>query len=141
MSPNQTFYERWTPRALGLLRIVAAFLFLQHPSAKFLHIPHVAAFDHLQLLSLVGIAGVIEVVGGILLLIGLFTRPAAFILSGEMAFAYFIAHAPYGNVLSPMVDQGEPAVLYCFIFLFIAVAGAGAWSIDGSRERRIATTA
>ncbi len=137
MSSNVSFYDLWMPRALGLLRIVVAFLFLQHPSAKFLHVPHVAAFDHLQVLSLVGVAGIIETIGGILLLIGLYTRPAAFILCGEMAFAYFIAHAPRGFVLSPVTNRGEPAVLYCFIFLFIAVAGAGAWSVDEKRLARV----
>ena len=141
MTSSPSFYDQWTPRALGLLRIVVAFLFLQHPAAKFLHVPQMAGFDHLQLLSLVGTAGVIETIGGILLLIGLYTRPAAFILSGEMAFAYFIAHAPHGDVLAPSTNQGEAAVLYCFVFLFIAVAGAGAWSIDARHARRIVARA
>ena len=82
----------WVPRAQGLLRIVVAFLFLQHGTAKLFHVPHVAMFDNLQLMSLFGVAGIIELVGGVLVLIGLFTRPAAFILSGEMAFAYFMEH-------------------------------------------------
>jgi putative oxidoreductase len=86
-------------------------------------------------MSLAGLAGVLEVVGGVLLLIGLFARAVAFVLSGEMAVAYFMAHAPQGHVLSPSLNQGEPAVLFCFIFLFIAAAGAGAWSVDAARSR------
>jgi putative oxidoreductase len=131
---NDAFFETWTPRALALLRIVTAYLFLQHGTAKLFGVPHVAMFDGLQLFSLIGFAGLLEVVGGVLLILGLFTRPAAFILSGEMAFAYFIGHAPQGKVLSPMLNQGEPAVLFCFIFLFFAAAGAGAWSIDAARR-------
>jgi putative oxidoreductase len=123
----------WVPRAQGLLRIVVAFLFLQHGTAKLFQVPHVAMFDNLQLMSLFGVAGIIEVVGGVLVLIGLFTRPAAFILSGEMAFAYFMAHAPQGHVLSPILNQGESAVLFCFVFLYFAAAGAGAWGVDTMR--------
>jgi putative oxidoreductase len=132
----QTTYEAWTPRLLSVLRIVTAYLFLQHGTAKLFGFPHVPMFDGLQLASLPGIAGILEVVGGVLLLIGLFTRPTAFVLSGQMAVAYFIGHAPQGNFLSPMLNQGEPAVLFCFIFLFISAAGAGAWSIDAARTRR-----
>lgn len=122
-------------QAQAVLRIVTSFLFLQHGSAKLLHVPHVAMFDQLQLLSLIGVAGVLELVGGALLLLGLFTRPVAFILCGEMAVAYFMAHAPQGHFLVPMLNQGEPAVLFCFIFLFFAAAGAGSWSLDSRRAR------
>jgi len=139
MAFDKAFFDGWTPRALGLLRIVAAFLYLQHGTAKLLHVPHVAMFDQLPLISLIGFAGALEIVGGVLLLIGLFTRPAAFILSGEMAVAYFTAHAPHGNFLSPALNEGEPAVLYCFIFLLLAVAGAGAWSVDATRGRSAET--
>ena len=128
-------FDTWTPRALALLRIVTAYLLLQHATAKLFHFPHVAYFDNLQLFSLFGAAGVIELVGGVLVLIGLFTRAAAFVLSGELAFAYFIGHASKGWVLSPMMNDGEAAVLFCFIFLFIAVAGAGAWSVDAARRK------
>jgi putative oxidoreductase len=121
------------PRAQALLRIVAAYMFLLHGTSKLLHVPHVAMFDNLQLMSLTGLAGVLELVGGVLLLIGLFTRVVAFILSGEMAVAYFMAHASQGNALVPMLNQGEAAVLYCFIFLFFAAAGAGTWSVDTVR--------
>jgi putative oxidoreductase len=120
--------------AHALLRIVASYLVLTHASAKLFHVPHVAMFDGLPLFSLLGAAGVIELIGGVLVLIGLFTRAAAFVLSGELAFAYFIGHAPKGNFLLPMFNQGEPAVLLSFIYLFIAAAGPGAWSIDGARR-------
>ncbi|MEO6033190.1 MAG: DoxX family protein [Burkholderiaceae bacterium] len=135
MNATPSPFDAWTPRALAVLRIVTAFLLLQHASAKLFHFPHVAYFDNLQLLSLLGAAGVIELVGGALVLIGLFTRAAAFVLSGELAFAYFTGHASKGWVLSPMMNQGEAAVLFCFIFLFIAAAGAGAWSADAARRK------
>jgi len=118
----------WSERALSVLRIITALLFLQHGLAKFIGFPHVASFDNLQLFSLLGLAGVIEIVGSLLLLVGLFTRPAAFIMSGEMAVAYFMAHAP--RSFFPIQNQGELAALYCFVFLFFAVAGGGSWSLD-----------
>ncbi|AYC34685.1 DoxX family protein [Pseudomonas cavernae] len=118
----------WAPRLLSVLRIVTAFLFLQHGTAKLFGFPHVAFFDELNLFSLIGFAGLLEVVGGLLLLFGLLTRLSAFILSGEMAFAYFIGHAPDGWV--PLLNGGEPAILFCFIFLYLVAAGGGAWSLD-----------
>lgn len=118
----------WAPRLLSVLRIITAFLFLQHGTAKLFGFPHVAFFDELSLFSLIGFAGMLEVVGGLLLVLGLFTRPVAFILSGEMAFAYFIGHAPKG--LFPLLNNGEPAILFCFIFLYLVAAGGGAWSLD-----------
>ena len=130
--PTPAFLAPWTPRMLGILRIVIGFLFLQHGSAKLLGIPHVAMFDGLQLFSLIGVAGILELVGGILILIGLCTRFTAFILSGEMAFAYFLAHAGAGPL--PMLNGGELAVVYCFVFLYLAFAGAGAFSIDHARK-------
>jgi putative oxidoreductase len=133
MAIDQAFFATWTPRIQGLLRLVIAFLFLQHATAKFFGVPHVAFFDNLELFSLIGFAGVIELVFGTLLLIGLWGRLAAFVLSGEMAVAYFIAHASHGSVISPMMNQGEPAVLYCFIFFYLAFAGSGAWSVDAAR--------
>ena len=116
----------WQPRLLSLLRIVTALLLLQHGTAKLLGFPHVAMFDNVQLLSLLGIAGALELAGGALLLLGIFTRPVAFILSGEMAVAYFIAHAQKN--LFPILNGGELAVLYCFVLLYLAVAGGGTWS-------------
>jgi putative oxidoreductase len=124
----------WSPRLLSILRIVAALLFLQHGLAKLLHFPHVAMFDQLQLFSLLGLAGVIELVGSVLLLIGLFTRPVAFIMSGEMAVAYFMAHAPRG--FFPILNQGELALLFCFVFLYLAAAGGGQWSVDAALGER-----
>ena len=134
MAIDRTFIATWTPRAQALLRLVTSYLFLQHATAKFFGFPHVAYFDNLKLFSLIGAAGAIELIGGALVLIGLWTRAAAFVLSGEMAFAYFIGHASHGQVLTPMLNQGEPAVLYCFIFLFLAAAGPGAWSVDAARS-------
>ena len=92
-------------------------------------------FDQLQLLSLLGLAGILEAFGGLLILIGLFTRPVAFILCGFMAVAYFMGHASQGHVLLPLLNQGELAVLYCFVFLYLFFAGPGAWSVDGMRQR------
>jgi putative oxidoreductase len=125
---NSQSCEKWTPYVLGLLRIITGFLFLQHGSAKLLGVPHVAMFDGLQLMSLMGLAGVLELVGGTLILIGLFTRPVAFVLSGQMAVAYFMAHAPGGFL--PILNQGELAVLFSFVFLYFAFAGAGKLSVD-----------
>jgi len=119
---------RWQPWLLSLLRVIAALLLLQHGTAKLFAFPHVAMFDGLKLFSLVGVAGILEFFGGILLLLGLFTRPVSFILSGEMAAAYFIAHAQKG--FFPILNGGELAVLYCFVFLYFAAAGGGAASLD-----------
>jgi putative oxidoreductase len=91
-------------------------------------------FDGLQLVSLMGLAGFLEVFGGVLFLIGLFTRPVAFVLCGFMAVAYFMGHASQGNVLLPMLNQGELAVLYCFVYLYFVFSGAGAWSVDAMRR-------
>jgi putative oxidoreductase len=122
---------QWSPRMLSIFRAVVALLFLEHGTAKLFAFPADAAFDKLQLFSLIGFAGVLEVVGGVLILLGLFTRPAAFILSGEMAVAYFTAHAP--RDFFPLLNHGEAAVFYCFAFLYLAVAGGGAWSLDQRR--------
>lgn len=127
--------EAWRLRALAVLRIVTAYLVIPHGTAKLFGVPHQAMFDGLQLMSLMGLAGVLEVFGGLLFLIGLFTRPVAFILCGFMAAAYFMGHAPEGHVLLPMLNQGELAVLYCFVFLYFVFAGAGAWSVDAARRR------
>ena len=126
----------WAPRVLSALRIIVGLVLLQYGLAKLLGWPAVDIFEALKLLSLFGIAGIFELVGGTLLVLGLFTRPVAFILSGEMAAAYFIGHAPRGNFLLPMLNQGELAVLYCFVFLYLAAAGPGAWSVDGLLARR-----
>jgi putative oxidoreductase len=121
----------WAPRALSLLRIVTSLLLIEHGTVKLFGFPHVAAFDQLQLVSLLGLAAVLEVFGGLLLLVGLFSRVVALILSGEMAVAYFMAHAPQG--FFPVLNKGEPAILFCFIFFYLAFAGGGAWSLDRAR--------
>ena len=121
-------YAVWTPRVISVLRIMTGLLFLQHGTAKYLGIPAMPNFTNVQVMSLSGIAGLIELVAGVLLTLGLFTRPVAFICSGMTAVAYFIAHAPRG--FYPLANGGELAVLYCFVFLFLAVAGAGLWSAD-----------
>ena len=127
--------EIWRPRVLAVLRIVTAYLFIPHGTAKLFGVPYQKMHEGVQLLSLTGVSGMLEVFGGALLLIGLFTRPVAFVLSGFMAVAYFMAHASQGNVLLPLLNRGELAVLYCFVFLYFVFAGAGAWSIDSLRSR------
>jgi putative oxidoreductase len=114
---------------------VTAFLFMMHGSAKILHVPHQPELDDIALFSLIGIGGLLELFGGLLVLIGLFTRPVAFILSGEMAVAYFMVHAP--NAFLPLLNEGDGAVLFCFVFLYLAFAGPGPWSVDAMwRTRR-----
>ena len=127
MKLPDSFVDTWAPRALGILRIVAGFLFMAHGLQKILGFP-VARATEVALFSLTGVAGLMELVGGALLILGLFTRPVAFLLSGQMAFAYFMAHAPQG--FWPLLNRGELAALYSFVFLYLAVAGGGAWSVD-----------
>lgn len=134
MLSKQANLQSFTPHALAVLRIVTAYLFIQHGTAKLFGVPHQAMFDDLQLFSLIGLAGVLEVGGGLLLLAGLFTRSTAFVLSGLMAVAYFMAHAAQGNVLAPMLNGGEVAALFSFIFLLFVFAGSGAWSLDERRR-------
>ncbi|WP_280154098.1 DoxX family protein [Piscinibacter sp. XHJ-5] len=135
MNAKPAFLSPWQPQLLAVLRIVSAYIFLLHGTAKLLHWPHIAMFDNVDPFSMTGIAGILELVGGILLLIGLFTRPVAFVLSGEMAAAYFIGHASRGAPLLPVINQGDAAVLYCFVFLYLAAAGPGTWSVDTARAR------
>jgi putative oxidoreductase len=138
MAIDNATLESWSPRALAILRIVTGYLLIPHGTAKLFGAPHQSMFDGLQLMSLMGLAGVIEVFLGALFLIGLFTRPVAFLLCGFMAVAYFMAHGSQGNVLLPMLNQGELAVLYCFVFLYFVFSGAGAWSVDAMRRARVA---
>jgi len=128
--------KEWAPQLLSVLRIVVAFLYFQVGSAKWFAFPAaiMPGGGTAPVGSLVWFAGVIEVVGGTLFVLGLFTRPVAFILSGEMAFAYFIGHAPNG--FWPVLNQGAPAVFYCFTFLYFSAAGAGPWSLDTLLARR-----
>jgi putative oxidoreductase len=123
--------SRWQPQLLALLRIFTGLLFLEHATQKFFAFP--APFPVNPLPPLLVAAGVIELVAGILVTIGLFTRLAAFIASGEMAVGYFMSHFPQG--FWPAVNKGEGAILFCFVFLYLASAGGGAWSIDEMRTR------
>jgi putative oxidoreductase len=123
----------YTPRALSVLRIVTGLMIVQHGMAKLIGFPAVPAFAKLEPLSLIGAAGFIELIGGTLLILGLLTRPAAFILAGEMAFAYFLRHAP--NSFYPLVNGGTLAIMYCFTCLYLSTAGAGPWSVDAAMKR------
>jgi putative oxidoreductase len=123
----------WTPRALSVLRIITGLLIIQHGMGKLLGFPAFPGYANVQLMSLSGAAGVIELIGGALLILGLWTQPAAFILSGEMAFAYFIGHFPKG--FHPLINGGTLAALYCFTCLYLSTAGAGPWSVDASMKK------
>ena len=120
----------WSPRMLSVLRIMTGLLFLEHGTQKFFAFPGPGP----ALTSLVVVQGLLELVGGILILIGLFTRPVAFILAGDMAVAYFMAHAPRG--LFPTLNGGQLAILFCFVFFYLFVAGGGVWSVDEQRSGR-----
>lgn len=122
----------YAPRALAILRIVTALLFLEHGTMKFLHFP--AAQVPGPLPPMLMAAGTIELVAGLLIALGLFTRAAAFIACGEMAVAYLIGHAP--KSFWPGVNMGDAAILYCFIFLYLVFAGPGSWALDNLRARR-----
>jgi putative oxidoreductase len=128
----ETTWSAWSPRLLSILRIVAALLFIEHGTSKLFGFPPFP-MGEVQVFSIFGLAALLEFVGGTLLLIGLFTRLVAFILSGEMAFAYFMVHAPEG--FFPANNDGDAAILFCFLFLYLSAAGAGSWSFDAVRER------
>ena len=128
--------DRYTPYALAALRIVTALIFMEHGTQKLFGFPAPPQGGQPLLLSLYGIGGILEVVGGLLILIGLFTRPVAFLLAGEMAVAYWMFHAP--RSFYPLLNGGDAAILYCFIFLLLLFTGPGAWSVDRTRERRSA---
>jgi putative oxidoreductase len=127
-----TFFQTWQLKILSLLRAVTGFLFMQHGGQKIFGYP-VAERGPFELFSLSGAAGLLELVGGFLILIGLFTRPTAFLLSGLMAVAYFMAHAPQG--FWPLANGGQLAVLYSFVFLYLFTAGGGEWSLDQLRKK------
>ena len=126
-----TLETTWAPRMLSVLRIVSALTFFAHGTQKLLGFP--ASDMSPPLFSLMGLAGVLELVGGALLILGLFTRPVAFILSGQMAVAYWMAHAPQSPF--PALNGGDAAILYCFVFLYFVFAGPGVWSVDAMRGR------
>jgi putative oxidoreductase len=136
MSTQVFWWEAWAPRLLSLLRIVTAITFMMSGTVKLFAYPMGVPPDGgtVQLMSQAGIGGILEVFGGFLLLIGLFTRPVAFILAGEMAVAYFQFHAPHA--FWPMMNGGTTAVLYCFILLYFSAAGAGAWSVDATMREK-----
>jgi putative oxidoreductase len=128
-----TKWASYAPQLQSILRIVAAIMFMSAGTMKLFGIPSPPKPMSIELFSQLGLAGVLEVFGGALLLIGLFTRPVAFLLAGEMAVAYFQGHASHG--FWPTVNGGQPAVLYCFIWLYYSAAGAGAWSLDAMRRK------
>jgi putative oxidoreductase len=130
---EMTWLSRWQPQLLAILRIVVALLFIEHATIKLFGFPPGGMPGPQPIATLLGAAAIIEMVTGVLVLLGLWTRLAAFIASGEMAVAYFMFHGSKG--FWPAVNMGEAAVLFCFIFLYLAAAGPGAWSNDGSRTR------
>jgi putative oxidoreductase len=123
----------WSGRLLSVLRIITGLIFFTHSLVKLFGFPAGAAPGHVALGSIFGAAALIEFVGSPLIILGLFTRPVAFLLSGEMAIAYFWVHAPKN--FFPALNGGEEAILFCFIFLFMAFAGGGSWSLDAMRKR------
>ena len=125
---TNTFLATWTPRLLSVMRIVLAFLFMAHGSQKLFAFPAGPDTQAMPAMSFMWFGGLLEFFGGLLLLLGLFTRPVAFILSGMMAVAYFMAHAPGG--FWPVINKGELAVVYSWVFLYLAAAGGGPWSLD-----------
>jgi putative oxidoreductase len=129
---SESFRATWSPRMLSVLRIIVGLLFLEHGLSKYFGFPGPSPATF-QVFGLLGLAGAIETVAGVLVTVGLFTRIAAFIASGEMAFAYFISHFPRN--FFPMLNQGDAAILYCFIFLFFALEGGGPWGIDAVRSK------
>ncbi|KQO54041.1 MULTISPECIES: DoxX family protein [unclassified Methylobacterium] len=125
----------WAPRLLSILRIVAGVLFLEHGTQKLFGFPvRMGGGSAPALFTLFWFAAILEIVGGAMIILGLFTRPVAFILSGQMAFAYFIAHAPKSPF--PALNGGDASILFCFLFLYLAAAGAGPWSLDAQRRGR-----
>jgi putative oxidoreductase len=133
MTNMNSFGYQWSPRLLSVLRIITGFLFMLHGAQKLLGFPAPMPGGGPPLMSLFGVSGILEFFGSLLILLGIFTRPVAFILAGEMAVGYFMAHAPQG--FWPLLNKGELAVLYCFIFLYLAFAGGGPWSIDRLWQR------
>lgn len=129
---NETMAAQ-APRALSLLRIIMGLMIIQHGMAKLIGFPVVPSFANLNPLSLIGTAGFIELIGGALLILGLLTRPVAFIIAGEMAFAYFMAHEP--KSFYPLINGGTLAIMFCFTCLYLSTAGAGPWSVDAAMKR------
>ncbi|HZF34887.1 MAG TPA: DoxX family protein [Candidatus Angelobacter sp.] len=128
MASGFSSWRGLAPHFLSVLRLMAGLLLLEYGTMKILHLPYAEYFANVAPFSLIWFAGLLELVGGALVAVGLFTRCAAFVLSGEMAFAYFIGHAPHG--FYPALNEGIPAVLFCFVFLYLSAAGGGPWSLD-----------
>lgn len=126
----ETTLSKYRPQALGVLRIITALLFIAHGTQKLFNFP--AAATPMSAEGLMLIAGILELVGGALILVGFFTRPVAFVLCGMMAVAYWMAHAP--SSFFPINNGGDAAILYCFVFLYLVFAGPGAWSVDEARK-------
>ena len=122
------FLDKYASQILGITRIMAGLLFLAHGTAKMFNFPARDGWDGYNIMSLSGVAGAIEVFAGALIIVGFYSRPAAFLSSGTMAFAYFIAHAPQN--FYPLLNRGDAAILFCFLFLYIAAAGPGAIAIN-----------
>ena len=137
MDDTEAKLNRHQPRMLSILRIMFGLLFLQHGLVKWFGFPAANPnFANIQLLSLIGIAGVIEIVGGVLVTAGLFTRYAAFIMSGEMAVSYFLNRTGAGKAFAPLLNGGNLEVAYCFVFLYVVFAGPGPWSLDAVLRKR-----
>lgn len=135
MPQNNTWWLPWERRMLSVLRFVTGLLYMQHGLNKIFDFPPTSTHHPYHLFTLVpGLAGLLETFGGFLIVLGLFTRPVAFLLSGEMALAYFMAHAKRG--VFPFLNGGDEAILYCFVFFYLFVAGGGAWSLDRLRTPR-----
>lgn len=130
---SESFRAEWSPRLLSILRLIAGLMFMQHGLTKYFGFP-VPSPAGFQMMSLAGAAGAIEIVCGFLIAIGLFTRIAAFLASGEMAIGYFMYHAPLG--FFPQANKGELAIFFCFVFLYLALEGGGSWSVDRAASRR-----
>jgi putative oxidoreductase len=129
MSGAAALRSEWEPRVLSIVRIVVGLLYLQHGLSKFFNFPVPFPAGQPAMFTLYWFAGIIEVFGSLLLILGLFTRAAAFIMSGEMAIAYFYVHMPRGGFF-PLANGGDSVILYCFIFFYLFVAGGGCWSLD-----------
>jgi putative oxidoreductase len=128
----EEFCAKWHAQFLSVLRIMTGLLFVEHGASKFLGFPHVDKVP--DTMSMSGVGGILELIGGALIVLGLFTRPVAFLLSGEMAVAYFYAHAPRG--FYPLLNGGDAAILFCFVFLYLFFAGPGPWSLDAMMKRK-----
>lgn len=135
---NLEALNKYQPQALAVLRIVTALCFMAHGTQKLFGLPASQMGGTVELFSLMGLAGVLEVFGGLAILLGFFTRPVAFILAGQMAYAFWFVHVPMmgqGNII-PVANGGDGAVLFCFVFLYLVFSGAGTWSLDEALKSR-----